>query len=280
MSKTRIALVAAAILVLSANGLSGQSWRTVTMSRQLGDERNVDVYVQYGAGHFTVGPMDGGALYRMKLRYDEELFDPVAEYTPGELHLGTDNIGHRVRFGRRDISGEFDLELSTNVDMDLQMDFGAVKADFDLGGLRLTDLSLTTGASQTRVDVSEPNPVEMDVARFEVGAAEFTARHLGNLNARSIKVDAGVGDISLGLTGRWQRDARLSVDMGLGSLELRLPEGLGVKIVKDTFLTSFDSEGLVKRGNAYYSVDYEDADRRLTIDIDAAFGSIDVVWVR
>ena len=100
-----------------------------------------------------------------------------------------------------EISGEFDLELSTEVAMDLQMDFGAVKADFDLGGLRLTDLGLTTGASQTQVDVSEPNPVQMDVAQFEVGAAEFTARRLGNLNARSIRVDAGVGDITLDFTG-------------------------------------------------------------------------------
>lgn len=280
MCRNRMISVAAAALVLSAGGLSGQSWRTVTMSRQLGSERSVEVHVEYGAGHFTVRPMDGGALYRMRLRYDEEIFEPVAEYTSGELHLGTDNIRHRIRLGRREFSGEFDLELSTEVAMDLRMDFGAVKADFDLGGLRLTDLSLSTGASQTHIDVSEPNPVEMDIARFEVGAAEFTARRLGNLNARSILVDAGVGDITLDLTGTWQRDARLSVDMGLGSLEFRLPEGLGVKIVKDTFLTSFDSEGLVKRGNAYYSLDYEDADRRLTIDIDAAFGSISVVWVR
>lgn len=280
MSRTRITLVAAAALVLSANGLSGQSWRTVTMSRQLGDEQEVKVDVQYGAGHFTVSPMDGGALYRMRLRYDEELFEPVAEYTSGEIRLGTDNIVRRIRLGRWEMGGEFDLELSTNVVMDLRMEFGAVKAEFDLGGLQLTDLSIATGASQTHIDVSEPNPVEMNIAQFEVGAAEFTARRLGNLNARSIQVDAGVGDISLGLTGRWQRDARLSVDMGLGSLELRLPVGLGVKIVKDTFLASFDSEGLVKRGNAYYSLDYDDADRRLTIDIDAAFGSIDVVWVR
>ena len=272
--------VAAAALVLSAGGLSGQSWRTVTMSRQLGNERSVEVHVQYGAGHFTVSPMDGGALYRMRIRYDEEIFEPVAEYTSGELHLGTDNIGRRIRLGRREFSGEFDLELSTEVAMDLRMEFGAVKAEFDLGGLRLTNLSLSTGASRTHIDISEPNPVEMNVAQFEVGAAEFTARRLGNLNARSIRVDAGVGDISLGLTGSWQRDATLSVDMGLGSLELRLPEGLGVKIVKDTFLTSFDSEGLVKRGDAYYSLDYEDADRRLTIDIDAAFGRISVIWVR
>ena len=250
------------------------------MSRQLSGERNVDVHVQYAAGRLTLGPADGDALYRMKLRYDEDTFEPVAEYSAGDIELGTDKVGGRIRIGRREISGELDLELSTQVAMDLRMDFGAVKADFDLGGLRLTDLSLSTGASQTYIDVSEPNREEMDIARLEVGAAEFTARHLGNLNARSIRVDAGVGDISLGLTGEWAQDATVSVDMGLGSLELRLPEGLGVKIIKDTFLTSFDSEGMVKRGKAYYSLDYGDADRQITIDIDAAFGSITVVWVR
>ncbi len=125
--------VAAAALVLSAGGLSGQSWRTVTMSRQLGNERHVEVHVQYGAGHFTVTPMDGGALYRMRLRYDEEIFEPVAEYSSGEIYLGTDNIGRRIRLGRREFSGELDLELSTEVAMDLEMDFGAVKADFVLG---------------------------------------------------------------------------------------------------------------------------------------------------
>lgn len=280
MLRTRVIPVAAAALTLAAGGLSGQSWRTVTMSRQLSGERNVDVHVQYAAGRLTLGPADGDALYRMKLRYDEDTFEPVAEYSAGDIELGTDKVGGRIRIGRREISGELDLELSTQVAMDLRMDFGAVKADFDLGGLRLTDLSLSTGASQTYIDVSEPNREEMDIARLEVGAAEFTARHLGNLNARSIRVDAGVGDISLGLTGEWAQDATVSVDMGLGSLELRLPEGLGVKIIKDTFLTSFDSEGMVKRGKAYYSLDYGDADRQITIDIDAAFGSITVVWVR
>jgi hypothetical protein len=67
---------------------------------------------------------------------------------------------------------------------------------------------------------------------------------------------------------------------GLGALELRIPEALGVRLEKDGFLVSLDSERLVKRGYAYYSLDWEDADRRVMIDLDPAFGSIKAVWVR
>ena len=164
--------------------------------------------------------------------------------------------------------------------MDLDLEFGAVRADIDLGGLSLTDLDLSTGASESTVDVSEPNPSRMETASFEVGAAEFTARHLGNLNAERIQLDAGVGSLTLWLDGRWQRDAHLAIDMGLGSLELRVPEGLGLRLRKDSFLTSLDSEGLVKRGDVYESLDWDEADRRVTVDLDAAFGSVAVVWVR
>ena len=67
--------------------------------------------------------------------------------------------------------------------------------------------------------------------------------------------------------------------MGLGSLTLKLPRGLGVQIRKNGFLASFDSQGLVKRGDAYFSEDWEDAERRLTVNVDAALGSIKMAWV-
>jgi len=130
------------------------------------------------------------------------------------------------------------------------------------------------------VDVSEANAGSMEHAAFQVGAADFTARHLGNLNARRIGVDAGVGSVNLWFNGNWQRDAEVAVKMGLGSLDLHFPEGLGVKLSKDSFLTSLDSEGLVKRGDAYYSPDWDRAERKITIEIDAAFGSVAVHWVR
>ena len=272
-----IAAVAAAV---APGLLAGQSWRTVTTSRLIEDNDEVRVFVEYGAGSLTVRAADGGVLYHMNLRYDEEIFEPVSDFSRDRLRLGVESIGRRFNIGRRQQSAELDLEFARGIPMDMDLEFGAVRADIDLGGLALTDLDLSTGASQSTIDISEPNSIGMSTANFEIGAAEFEARHLGNLNAERIEVDVGVGEVTLWFNGRWQRDARVSIDMGLGALELRIPEELGVRLRKDGFLVSLDSEGMVKRGNWYYSPAWEDADRKVTIDLDTAFGSVKVVWVR
>lgn len=272
-------LVAAALAALP-QASSAQSWRSVSMSRQAAGERELRVHVTYGAGSFKVRAGEEGLLYRMQLRYDEDLFEPRAELEGTRLRLGLEGLGRSVRMGRRHEGGEMDLALGRGIPMDLDLEFGAVRADIDLGGLSLTDLTLSTGASESTVDVSESNTQAMESASFQVGAADFTARHLGNLNARRIRVDAGIGEVKLWFTGSWQRDAQIAVKMGLGSLELRLPDGLGVKLTKDSFLTSLDSEGMVKRGDAYYSLDWDRAERKVSIDLDAAFGSVKVIWVR
>jgi hypothetical protein len=215
----------------------------------------------------------------MQLKYDEDSFEPVARYEPGRLDLGVEGTKHNIHW-RKDDTQEMELFLARGLPMKLDLDFGAVRADLDLGGIQMTSLKLHTGASESRIDISEPNPIRMSVADIGVGAADFHVRNLGNLNAEMITVDAGVGKVVLDFRGQWQGDASVSVDMGLGALELRFPEGLGVKLIKDTFLTSLDSEGLVKRGDAFYSVDWEAAEHRVTVKVDAAFGSIDVVWVR
>lgn len=256
------------------------SWRDVTMSRLVGAESSVDVEVKYGAGDLRIRPAAPGTLYRMKLRYDEDAFEPVAEYQRGTLKLGVEGNNRRISVGRDHDEGEMELELARGVPMNLELDFGAVRADLDLGGLALTDLQLRTGASETVLDVSSPNPSHLRRAHLEVGAAEFTARQLGNLNTSDLSISAGVGKVRLELTGEWRDNATLEVQMGLGSLELVVPEGLGVKLVRQTFLTALDSEGLVKRGEAYYSTNWDTAQRRVTVDVNAAFGRIQVLWMR
>ena len=267
------------VLCALAEGASAQM-RTVSMSRRIEDDDEVRVSVSYGAGTFSVRSVDAGLLYRMNLEYDEERYEPVAEYEAGRLDLGVDSIRGGRRFRNKEAGGRLDLELARGVPMDLDLEFGAVRAEIDLGGLELTGLDLSTGASESTIDVSERNAGTMEVARFEVGAAEFTARRLGNLNAQRIELDAGVGSLTLWLDGDWRQDARVAIDMGLGALELRVPEGLGLQLRKDSFLTSLDSEGLVKRGEAYESLNWNGAARKVTVDLDAAFGSVKVVWVR
>ena len=160
-------LVAAAAF---AGGAAGQDWKQVTMSRQLDGDRPVDVEVQYTVGRLNVRPLEGGSLlYRMNLEYDQDLFRPIDEYAPGELRIGAESVRRRMKIRGDMEGGELDLELSPLVPMDLSMSFGAVKAEIDLGGLRLTRLHFETGASETDLRVSEPNPERARLASFEVG---------------------------------------------------------------------------------------------------------------
>jgi hypothetical protein len=282
MSRNRLilSLVAAGVLV-AGSPISGdaQTWRSVTMSRQLGEEEELDVRVRFGAGRLSIKAGEEGTLYRMHLRYDEEAFSPVADHEGSSLALGVEAVKNNIHWGKKD-GQEMELFLAKSVPMKLDLEFGAVRANLDLGGLEMTELELSTGASESRVDFSQPNPVRMSRADFQVGAADLQLRTLGNLNADQINVDAGVGHVVLDFQGEWQGDSEVTVDIGLGALELRFPEGLGVSLEKDTFLTSLDSQGLVKRGDTYRSVDWDKAAHKVTVKVDAAFGSIDVVWVR
>lgn len=276
---TRWGLLAAALAVWP-HASAAQSWRTVTTSRQASGQEDLRVQVSYGAGTFRVRSAEQGLLYRMHLRYDEDLFEPRAELSGNRLRLGVEGLDGSIRIGKTHKGGEMELALGRGIPMELDLEFGAVRAEIDLGGLSLTELDLSTGASESTVDVSEPNPEAMRTASFQVGAADFTARHLGNLNARSVSVDAGIGSVALWFDGDWRQDADVAIQMGLGSLDLHFPEGLGVKLTKDSFLTSLDFEGMVKRGDDYYSLDWDRATRKVTIELDAAFGSVKVLRVR
>ncbi|MGH7506205.1 MAG: hypothetical protein ACRELX_11165, partial [Longimicrobiales bacterium] len=211
------------------------------------------------------------------LRYDADVFRPVASYENGRLRVGVDGSGN-VK-GRNLKSGHLELRLGTGVPLALDLEFGAVEADLDLGGLRIREAEISTGASQTTLRVSEPNPVVCQSFRIEVGAAQFRASGLGNLNAERLSVSGGVGEVVLDFTGEWRNDMAADIEMGLGALTLRVPRGLGVRVQKGGILAGFDSEGLVKRGDAYFSEDWDGADRRLTINVDAALGSIRMDWV-
>ena len=277
----RAGLTLAAIggALFGATGIAAQNWSTVTASRQLADEQEVRVHVKYGAGVLLVRPGDSGALYRMELRYDQDATEPRTRYEDGLLEIGVDRVGRGINLDRDDESGRLELALTREVPLYLDLEFGAARADFDLGGLALRGLEVETGASDTRIEVSEPNPAEMEVASIEMGAANLVATQLGNLNAERIRVEAKAGKATLDFTGEWRRSAEVSVDLDLGAAELRFPRGLGVQLTTDVFLTSLDAQEMIRRGDDYYSLNWDSADTRVTVELEARIAAVEVVWV-
>ncbi|MGH7553231.1 MAG: toast rack family protein, partial [Longimicrobiales bacterium] len=150
--RAALALVGAFVC---ASPAAAQEWRTITQSRQAAGEDLLRVDVEYGAGRFVVSPGATSLLYYAKLRYDAEVFRPTTSYTDGRLKLGFE--GGNLK-GRNFKAGQLDLQLGTSIPLDLQLKFGAVEADVELGGLRIREANIATGASKTSLRVSQPNP--------------------------------------------------------------------------------------------------------------------------
>lgn len=253
-----------------------QDWQTLSLNRGVAGEQQLRVEVEYGAGKLTVAPGTTEQLYQARLRYDASAFEPVTSYSDGLLQIGIEDAELR---GRKLEAGSLDLQLNPDVALDLDLAFGAAEAEIELGGLRVQSLEISTGASRTDLAFSQLNPIAAESVVLQVGAAQFTATGLGNANTGRLSVEGGVGDIDLDFTGALPSDMNVTVEMGLGSLTLRLPRGVGVRIEKDGILSSIKGASLVQRDNVYYSADYDSAERRLHFDIDAAFNAITVVLV-
>ncbi len=255
-----------------------QDWRNVTSFRQRAQESRLDVHVRYGAGMLSILPGGAGELYRTDIRYDSDTFEPVTDYRSGRLEVGVEGRGKGIKI-RNTESGKMKLALSPDVPLDLDLDFGAVEADIELGGLRLARADIETGASETEIRFSEPNRVACESLRIQMGAAALEARGLGNANCARVRAEGGVGDLTLDFSGAWQRDMAAEVTIALGSLTLRVPENVGVRVDKDTFLADFNGTGFHKRDGSHYSQNWETAEHHLTVKVEGAFGTIDVRWI-
>ena len=269
------------LLALAApfSASSAQSWRTVESTRQLRDSAQHKVRVQYGAGRIDVGATNAPVLYSMTLRYDESTTTPIHRYDADARTLTLGIEGESTRFSRdmgEKSKGEMRLSLSRAVPIDLGLELGATKASLDLGGLNLLGLRLNSGASETVLDFSTPNLSQMRSLDVNVGAASFEARNLGNANASLVHIQGGVGSVELDFGGQWTQDMSVDADLALGKLTVHVPRDVGVRVEVQKFLASFDQQGLVKRGDAYYSDNWDRAKFHLRLRAQTTFGGIEL----
>ena len=273
----------AVALCLGAAGAGAQVIRPFSTYRQWHGETRIDARVEYAAGALRLAAGRPNELYRMDVLYDGERYVPVSDFDAarGGVTLGLRASGQgglRV-VARSQLRQTASVTFSPQYDLALAVSLGAVDGDLELGGLRLIDLDLQAGASRATVRFSQPNAARCRSATLSAGAAELSVLGLGNSRCDRIAFEGGMGRVTLDFGGAWTSNARVSVRMALGETTLRLPRQVGVRITLDKFLTSFEPEGLVRRGTSYLSPGYDQAARHLDIDVTTAVGGVTVEWM-
>jgi hypothetical protein len=275
-------LFAALALALGATGAAAQSMRPFSTYRQWHGETRLSARLNYAAGALRLAAGRPNELYRMDVLYDGERYLPLSDFDAarGGVALGLRAAGDgglRV-VSRSQLRQTASVTFSPRNDLALAVTLGAVDGDLELGGLRLTDLDLQAGASRATVRFSQPNPTRCRSASLSAGAAELSVLGLGNSRCDRIAFEGGVGRVTLDFTGAWTSSSRVEVKMALGEVALRLPRQIGVRLTLDKFLSTFEPQGLVRRGSSYLSPGYDQAARHLDIDVTTAVGGVTVEW--
>ncbi len=240
--------------------------------------------VQFASGALRLRAGSPSSLYRAELRYDADHFEPIAEFDAGRnaLDLGVVREGDKDGWEMSENSGQhLDVELSPAVPLSLHVEAGVAISEIELGGLSVLRAEIASGASETLVSFSEPNRIRCERLEIAVGAAELFVTDLGNARCETIEIAGGAGSMTVDFTGEWDAglDTQVEFAVGVANLTLRIPEDVGVAVELNRLFAGFESSQFTKRDDRWVSDNYDSAVANVSLEITAALGGIDVVWL-
>jgi hypothetical protein len=238
----------------------------------------VSVKVLFGAGELDIAATDSDDLFVGNFVYNVEDWEPEVSYSDGKLRI--QQGGSEDAWGWPDGSSsprnEWTLEFSPQIPLDMDIKAGAGEGDLDLTGLRLEQLNVDMGAGDFAVQFDEPSETKMNRLTLNAGAGRVDVDSIGNASPEEVVVQGGAGDITLDLTGDWSRSAEIEVTAGIGSLALRLPADVGVRVSVEGGLSSVTASGLRKSGGDYENDAYGESEIELDIRVTTGIGDVNL----
>ena len=281
--------------------------RMSTFSREVRLENQENLYAKLvlGGGKIWLTKSSHGELLSVEVEYSKEDNKPVFEFREDEydgeamlyfsIRSRDENEYTYEYFNESDFFDEehdihlgisslkktsWDLKFTDEIPIEFEIAIGAAKANLDFTGMRISDLNIETGASRMFINFDEPNPIEMDEMNLELGLAKFKGKNLLNANFSELNIEAGVGSVTLELTGEINRRVFVNMELGIGSMTIILPSNAGIKLyMESSFLTSIDTDELIEvRDDVYQSENWGDTEGELILEIDAALGLVEFIF--
>jgi len=214
----------------------------------------VELNLEFIAGDLKLAPGASGYLASGQAKFNAVDFGPKVENTGSSYILSQgDQVIEGIPVAQEDLINEWSLQLA-NTPMSLNIQAGAYNGNFELGGLSLEKLLISEGGSTLTCVFSEPNHVEMSSFTFSTGGSSLELKGLANANFAQMTFNAGAGDYTLSFDGDLQRDANVTIDAGVGTLNLIVPEGVNTQLNFDGGLTTINTSGAWSQNDTVYTL--------------------------
>ena len=113
-----------------------------------------------------------------------------------------------------------------------------------------------------------------------IGASSLDFLDLGNAHVDRMNFSCGAASCVLDFRGDFRGETELDLEVGVGSVDIVVPRGLAVRVEgDDSWFSSLDFHGLKLRevrDDVWETPGFDDANDRLTIQVDIGIGSVDI----
>ncbi len=250
---------------------------------ELTDESKIIAEIDFGVGELTIGRGKSNIAVVVDGKYDEDRFKFSFDYR-NKKHTGDMFFDISTRKRKWKDSGDhesiWNFKFTDKVPVDLKADIGAADCSFDFGGIKLKRLDLDIGAADCSIGFNEPNKSVLEKILIDAGASSVRIDDLGNSNFREFEFEGGVGSYDIDFSGEFKFNAEAEISVGLGSMDLTLPDHIGIKIyAEDSFLSSIDipEKDFVRIEKGVYETEnWSSAEWRLELTLNVGLGSVDV----
>jgi N-terminal domain of toast_rack, DUF2154 len=225
----------------------------------------------FGAGELNLNPggdglVSGTATYNIPaLKPSVSVNGSVAKITQGNMQ-GFNGLP-------KDLHNTWDLKLG-NTPMDLQIDAGAYKARYELGGLTLSNLTIKDGASDVRLKFSAPNNTQMGVLRYETGASNVTIEGIANANPSTLIFKCGAGNYTLNFSGQLQRNITGHIEAGLGNVTLVIPQDVAAQVTVSSGMSNVNADSSWQKNDQTYIQAGNGSGPTLNLVVDIGAGNL------
>ena len=211
---------------------------------------SVALSLAFGAGTLKVHS-GASALVSGTATYNIADFKPIVTLNGSNVRIEQGNWHLNGIPNFSNIKNTWDLSLGKQP-LDLSIEAGAYQAEYQFGGLALSNLTVKDGASDAKMNFASPNLTEMSLLSYETGASNVSLTGLGNANFASLLFHSGAGNFTLDFTGNLKRSGSVNVETGVSNTTLVIPSGIPVQLTVNSGLSNvtYDSDWS-KNGNLY-----------------------------
>jgi|TARA_B100001971_G_C18244644_1_gene573364 hypothetical protein len=156
--------------------------REIVQEAAFEDIDNLNLDLDFGAGVVNLEGKNGSYLVRNNVQ-TSGLKDPKFKYQDGTVSISRRSQGFDFL---KKIEEKWDLKISSEVLLDIDMDYGAAEMNLDLRNLKVNSLDVDSGASKTEI-IFGSYPTKVDI---DTGASKLTLKFPEDIGV-IIEIDGG-----------------------------------------------------------------------------------------